>query len=84
MRSRLPKVSPQEAAIRASARGEDCTLRIPMVCNRDRTTTVYCHSNRLEHGKGMGLKAIAKALKRSEESTKDRAKQDGIAIAKLR
>jgi hypothetical protein len=34
--------------------------------------------------KGMGLKAIAKALKRSEESTKDRAKQDGIAIAKLR
>lgn len=34
--------------------------------------------------KGMGLKAIAKALKRSEESTKDRAKVDGIAIAKLR
>ena len=34
--------------------------------------------------KGMGLKAIAKALKRSEESTKDRAKEDGIAIAKLR
>lgn len=35
-------------------------------------------------GKGQGLKAIAKALKRSEESTRDRAKQDGIAIAKLR
>jgi SOS response regulatory protein OraA/RecX len=34
--------------------------------------------------KGMGLKAIAKALKRSEESTKDRAKADKIAIAKLR
>ncbi len=34
--------------------------------------------------KGMGLKAIAKALKRSEESTKDRAKADGIAIVKLR
>ena len=34
--------------------------------------------------KGMGLKAIAKALGRSEESTKDRAKADGIAIAKLR
>ena len=34
--------------------------------------------------KGKGLKEIAKALKRSEESTKDRAKADGIAIAKLR
>lgn len=34
--------------------------------------------------KGMALKAIAKALKRSEESTKDRGKQDGLSIAKLR
>ena len=33
--------------------------------------------------KGMALKAIAKALNRSEESTKDRAKQDGLKIAKL-
>ncbi|MES1201055.1 MAG: hypothetical protein ABUS57_06355 [Pseudomonadota bacterium] len=35
-------------------------------------------------GKGMSLKAIAKALTRSEESIKDRAKADGLAIAKLR
>ena len=35
-------------------------------------------------GKGMALKAIAKALTRSEESVKDRAKIDGIRIAKLR
>ena len=34
--------------------------------------------------KGMALKAIAKALKRSEESTKDRARADGLSIAKLR
>ncbi len=34
--------------------------------------------------KGMALKAIAKALKRSEESTKDRTKADGLSIAKLR
>ena len=34
--------------------------------------------------KGKGLKEIAKALGRSEESTKERAKTDGIAIAKLR
>ena len=35
-------------------------------------------------GKGMALKAIAKALKRSEESVKDRARTDGLKIAKLR
>ena len=33
--------------------------------------------------KGMPLKAIAKALTRSEESVKDRAKLDGLSIAKL-
>jgi DNA-binding NarL/FixJ family response regulator len=34
--------------------------------------------------KGMALKAIAKALTRSEESVKIRAKADGLSIAKLR
>ena len=34
--------------------------------------------------KGMALKAIAKALTRSEESVKQRAKEDGLSIAKLR
>jgi len=34
--------------------------------------------------KGMGLKAIAKALTRSEESTKKRAKEDKLKIAKMR
>lgn len=34
--------------------------------------------------KGMALKAIAKALTRSEESVKDRAKADGLTIARLR
>lgn len=33
--------------------------------------------------KGMPLKSIAKALTRSEESVKDRAKADGLSIAKL-
>ena len=33
--------------------------------------------------KGMALKAIAKALTRSEESVKERAKADGLNIAKL-
>ena len=35
-------------------------------------------------GKVMPLKQIAKALTRSEESTKQRAKEDGLKIAKLR
>jgi len=35
-------------------------------------------------GKNMGLKAIARALTRSEESVQDRAKIEGIRIAKLR
>lgn len=34
--------------------------------------------------KGMGLKQIGKALNRSEESTKDFAKKNKIAIAKKR
>jgi DNA-binding NarL/FixJ family response regulator len=34
--------------------------------------------------KGMGMKAIAKALTRSEESVSARAKVDGVKIAKLR
>jgi hypothetical protein len=32
----------------------------------------------------MALKAIAKALVRSEESIKQRAKEDGLRIVKLR
>ena len=34
--------------------------------------------------KGMGLKSIAKALTRSEESTQSQAKSIGLKIAKLR
>ena len=42
--------------IRAAARGQDCLLRFP-VCNGRNETTVLCHSNLLEDGKGLGLKA---------------------------
>lgn len=35
-------------------------------------------------GKGMSLKAISKALTRTEESIKIRAKADGLTITKLR
>jgi hypothetical protein len=62
--SRLPKVTrlrkptrPKMTPIRRAARGQDCTLTIPGVCNRDPASTVLCHSNSLADGKGMGLKA---------------------------
>jgi len=35
-------------------------------------------------GKGMSLRAIAKALTRTEESVKGRAKADKLKIAKMR
>ena len=35
-------------------------------------------------GKGMSLKAISKALTRSEESIQARAKADGLKVSKLR
>ena len=34
-----PKMTP----LRASAKGEDCTLNVAGVCNYDTTTTVLCH-----------------------------------------
>ena len=39
---------------------------------------------RLLAGKGKGLREIAKAIGRSEESTKDFAKKNGIEIQKKR
>lgn len=50
--TKRPKMTP----IRKSARGEECTLRF-WCCNGDRDTVVWCHSNRAEDGKGMGIKA---------------------------
>jgi hypothetical protein len=35
-------------------------------------------------GKGMSLKAISKAITRSEESIQARAKADGLKVSKLR
>jgi hypothetical protein len=35
-------------------------------------------------GKGMSLKAISKAMTRSEESIQARAKADGLKVSKLR
>jgi hypothetical protein len=35
-------------------------------------------------GKGMSLRAISKAMTRSEESIQTRARQDGLKVSKLR
>jgi hypothetical protein len=40
-----------------AAQGQPCMVQIPSVCNWDNATTVAAHSNRLLHGKGMGIKA---------------------------
>lgn len=42
-------------AIRKSANGQECTLNSPL-CNRDIKTTVFCHINEYETGKGKGIK----------------------------
>lgn len=59
--AKLPKAlkssRPKMTLIRASANGQECTLRFPGICNRNPETTVWCHSNRLADGKGMSLKA---------------------------
>lgn len=56
-RSRMKSSRPKSSPIRKSARGEECTIRLPMVCNFDIETTVLCHSNSQADGKGMALKA---------------------------
>lgn len=56
-RSTLKTKGPKMTPIRKSAKGENCTMRIPNVCNGNRDTVVWAHSNRAEDGKGMGMKA---------------------------
>lgn len=57
MRKPMKKSRAKSTPARRAARGRDCTLALPGICNRDPATTVLCHSNRLEDGKGIGLKA---------------------------
>ena len=52
--------------------------------HRQAWTTEEVQKLHMMAGKGMSLKAIAKGLTRSEESTKKRAKQDKLKIQKLR
>ena len=57
LRKPMKRSRPKMTPIRASARGQDCTLGIAGVCNGNPETTVWAHSNQLKDGKGMGIKA---------------------------
>lgn len=54
LRARTPMkaAKPKTSAIRMSAKGEQCLVRIPGVCNRNSSTTVLAHLN----GAGVGCK----------------------------
>lgn len=45
------------STITESARDEDCTIRLPMLCNFDKATTVWAHANGSAPGKGIGMKS---------------------------
>lgn len=45
------------SAIRRSARGQECTVRIPFVCLHDSETVVWAHANGSAAGKGIGMKS---------------------------
>lgn len=40
-----------------SARGMDCEMRLPFVCNFNPETTVWLHANGLASGRGMRIKS---------------------------
>ena len=54
----IPKTKAhRNAHLRAMARGMPCLLRVPGVCNHDRSNVVCCHSNLSIHGKAGARKA---------------------------
>jgi len=78
------------SAITESARGRDCEIRLPGVCNFDRETTVFCHF-RLIGISGTGYKTDApigaygcSACHSVVDSTKDPLVQLDFAKACLR
>jgi hypothetical protein len=45
-----------EKKITESARGEECTVRIPSICNGNPETVVFAHVNGIRFGHGFGKK----------------------------
>jgi len=42
--------------ITASAKGENCTIRLSIVCNHNPETVVFAHINGIRFGHGIGIK----------------------------
>lgn len=61
MKRRAARINPcrHNQSYLEACRGERCYLRVGGVClgESGRNTVVPCHSNQLQHGKGMGIKA---------------------------
>ena len=43
--------------ITASAKGQECQIRLLGICNHDNSTVVWAHANGLAAGKGIGKKS---------------------------
>jgi hypothetical protein len=44
--------------ITLSAKGEQCTVRIPGVCNFNNETVIFAHLNNMRFGHGTGIKTL--------------------------
>lgn len=54
----FPKTTRYEnEKLRRLARDRPCMIQLDGICNRDTATSVWCHSNASEHGKGAHRKA---------------------------
>jgi hypothetical protein len=69
---------------RTQASGGSSAMKERFERHRQQWKSDELHKLKTLAAKGIALKAIAKALMRSEESVKQRAKEDGLKIAKLR
>lgn len=77
--------------IRDSAMGQDCTVRLPYVCNHNPDTTVFAHLSGVRFGHGMGKKTAIGAYccsdchdvidGRRSASTEDGVHRKNIKIA---
>jgi hypothetical protein len=79
-KSMIKRTRYRNRKILANARGKDCTMQLPGVCNRDPETTVAAHSGLIEDGKGMSMKgddfAVCYACSSCHDVYDNRAKHD--------
>jgi len=58
VKQKLTRKLKVSTAIRESARGEECLMRLPRVCLHDPATTIWSHYRGANGDKGMGTKAL--------------------------